>query len=100
MLLELYVAHLIQRRLSVTDVCRASRVPHTTALRWIDVLAAKELVCRKKDPLDARRIFIDLTSSGSNALQHYFEAISNRVWPVESARMGLPLDAPTPAVAM
>ena len=100
MLLELYVAHLLQRRLSVTDVCEASRVSYTTALRWINVLAAEEFVCRKKDPLDGRRMFIDLTSSGSEALQHYFEAISDRVWPAERAGMGVPFDAPTPAVAM
>src|SRR5918993_1365966 len=51
MLLELYVAHLLQRRLSVSDLCIASRVPHTTALRSIQVIFTEELASRRRDPL-------------------------------------------------
>ena len=83
MLLELYVSHLMQRRVSITDLCEASRVPPTTALRWIDGIMAEGLVCRMRDPLDARRVFIDLTSKGQDALQRYFDAVGRRVWPLE-----------------
>lgn len=84
MLLELYLAFLVQRRLSVTDVCGGSRVPPTTALRWIDALKAEDLIVRQRDPFDGRRIFVELTPKGSGALQQYFDAISHRVWPIES----------------
>jgi DNA-binding MarR family transcriptional regulator len=83
MLLELYVAHLLQRRMSITGLCGASRVPATTALRWIDVLQSEDLVLREKDPLDGRRIFVELTVNGSNAIKHYFDAAASRVWPNE-----------------
>ena len=84
MLLELYLAFLMQRRMSVTDLCEGSRAPATTALRWIDALKGEDLVVRRRDPFDGRRIFVELTPKGSDALFQYFEAVTHRVWPVET----------------
>lgn len=85
MLLELYVAHLLQRRMSITELCVASRVPGTTALRWIEVLGLEELVLRKNDPFDGRRVFVELTADASTAIRHYFDAARSRVWPIDVA---------------
>lgn len=38
MLLELFVAHYEQRRVSITDLCAAAGAPTTTGLRHIDAL--------------------------------------------------------------
>lgn len=60
MLLELFIAHEERTNVSVKSLCIASAVPPTTALRWIGNLTAKELVARRPDPLDARRVWIEL----------------------------------------
>lgn len=83
MLLELYAAHLMQRRLAVKDLCVASRVPQTTALRWITVLKSEGLIYARSDPLDARRTFLEFTPEGCVAMMRYFTAIAGRVWPQE-----------------
>lgn len=64
MLLELYCAHLRQYRVSVSGLCIASQVPATTALRWISTLESQNLISRKPDPLDHRRVHIQLTADG------------------------------------
>lgn len=74
-LLELYAAILGQRRVSVSNVCMASSVPATTALRWISHLESKDLVLRKPDPLDGRRVFLSLSESGIAAMEAYFGAV-------------------------
>jgi DNA-binding MarR family transcriptional regulator len=72
MLLDLYLAELEQQRVSVGSLCVASRVPPTTALRWIAALEHEGLADRKPDPLHGRRIFVRLTPAGLAAMQSYF----------------------------
>lgn len=72
-LLDLYAAHLGQRRISITDLCSGARVPTTTALRWLDRLSSDELVERRPDPCDKRRIWIELSAAGVAAMASYFE---------------------------
>ncbi|USI73527.1 helix-turn-helix domain-containing protein [Sphingomonas morindae] len=50
-----------QRSLSVTDACRASGVPMTTALRWIKALETEGFLERQGDRNDARRYLLQLT---------------------------------------
>ncbi len=69
-LLELFLASLYQRRVSVSRACAAARVPPTTALRWLKILEEREWVYRQADPKDARRVFICLTE---RALRHMRE---------------------------
>lgn len=64
-LLDLYVAELRERRVSVSDACLASGVPPTTALRWLALLEEANLVERHKDPHDARRVHLELSESDS-----------------------------------
>ncbi|QIK78860.1 hypothetical protein G7077_08090 [Sphingomonas piscis] len=74
MLLELYSAHLGQRRLSVSSLCGGSGVPPTTALRWITTLEKQRLIARRNDPMDGRRVFVELSFSGVEAMDAYFQA--------------------------
>lgn len=72
MLLELFASELEQRRMTVGSLCVASRVPATTALRWIGALDREGLIEKRCDRLDARRIYVNLSSNGSSAMASYF----------------------------
>jgi DNA-binding MarR family transcriptional regulator len=63
-LLELYAARMESRRLATTDVCMASGVPPTTALRWLVKLEEAKLVQRSHASSDARLTLVDLTDEG------------------------------------
>jgi DNA-binding MarR family transcriptional regulator len=74
MLLELYYAELRHYKVSVSNLCLASQVPATTALRWIKALEGQDLVQRREDHLDARRYYLSLSKGGSSAMWRYFIA--------------------------
>lgn len=71
-LLDLYQAHLVQQRVATSELGRAAAIPPTTTLRWVDKLEQSGLVIRKPDPLDARRMFVELSKKGREAMQSYF----------------------------
>lgn len=71
MLLELYLSDLTGKRLSVSSLCFASNVPPTTALRWIDKLAADGLIERSADPCDRRRTFVALSDDGRERMRRF-----------------------------
>lgn len=72
MLLELLLAEIEQVRLSIGSLCIGSQVPATTALRWIGKLQREGLIVKRCDPLDARRIYVGLSPTGSRAMRAYF----------------------------
>ena len=72
MMLHLFHAELTFRPVTVTRLSLASAVPNTTAIRWINTLVEKGLMIRRADPLDGRRVFVELTPAASNALRSYF----------------------------
>lgn len=76
MMLDLLEAELSHRRVAVTSLCVGSAVPPTTALRWIKTLSAKGLFVRRNDPLDGRRVYVELSSGSSLALRRYFAEIA------------------------
>jgi DNA-binding MarR family transcriptional regulator len=76
MLLDLYLADIVSRRVTVTNLCSASNVPMSTALRWIDALDRRGLIDRTSDQLDARRFFISLSQAGLESLDDYFESLA------------------------
>jgi DNA-binding MarR family transcriptional regulator len=76
MLLDLYAAGLEQRKVSTSELCIASAVPATTALRWIDKLVQMKLVNRQGDHLDGRRIWVSLTPAARITMEAYFDTIS------------------------
>ncbi|MEP9404517.1 hypothetical protein [Sphingomonas sp. VNH70] len=61
MLLDLYVARLRGRRVSVSSLCIAGNIPPTTALRHIADMVENGKINRTPDPGDQRRAFLDLS---------------------------------------
>lgn len=80
-LLELYARELEHRRISVSELCRVSGVPETTAHRWIENLDKEGLIMRRDDQFDRRRVWVSLSPEGSAAMQRYFEALPVRLLP-------------------
>jgi len=78
MILDLFIQMHRKRQISVTSACIASRVPPTTALRWINVLVSRGLVERVSDPTDARRALLQLAQPTLLKLNEYFKAIDDR----------------------
>jgi DNA-binding MarR family transcriptional regulator len=78
MLLELKQAEINQLKVPVSNLCSASGVPATTALRWIAILADRRMIIRKPDPLDGRRVFVSLHPETSELLERYFESAIQR----------------------
>lgn len=75
-LLDLFIAHLLQQRVPVSAACLAARVPATTALRWIKVLEVDGLVVRHPDPRHGRRIYLHLTPTAMHSMRQFAEATS------------------------
>jgi DNA-binding MarR family transcriptional regulator len=75
-LLELYAAKLTDRRLSVTAVCGGADVPATTALRWIRTLECFGHIERRNDPMDGRRVFLELSTIAEKQMNEYFRTVS------------------------
>jgi hypothetical protein len=71
-LLDLLLAEILHRRVSVSSACMAAAVPATTALRWLNLMVRKGLIVRRADPLDGRRIFVELAPDASLSLRRFF----------------------------
>lgn len=74
-LLTLYHAELAQLRVPVTSLCASAEVPSTTALRWISTMTDAQLLTRRPDPMDGRRVFVELTPQASEAMNRYFVSL-------------------------
>ena len=74
-LLELALAEQLQHRVSVTSLCVGSRVPQTTALRWIKHMTDLGWLVRRNDPFDARRSFIELSKDTSERMRAYLLSV-------------------------
>ncbi len=70
-LLDLYVAFVEEKQVSVSSACIGSAAPPTTGLRWLGVLADEGLVVREQDPADQRRVLVRLTDRGVEAMDEY-----------------------------
>lgn len=88
MLLELYTAQLEQKRVSVSSLGIASGVPPTTALRWIAELQKDGFITKSKDPLDARRTFVELSRVGSRAMRDYLASLPASIYPFAGPQAG------------
>ena len=71
-LLELFVADVIDVRLSVTAVGLDVGVAPTTVIRWISVLEGYGLVKRVCDLADKRRSWICMTNKSRSIMGKYF----------------------------
>lgn len=71
-LLELYAAGLAGKNETVSNICIASGVPSTTAIRWIRHLEENGWIFRTDDADDGRRCFLFLTRKAEAAIQRVF----------------------------
>lgn len=78
-LLELLHAEICQKRVTVSSLCIAASIPSTTALRWIAAMTDQGLLRRKPDPLDRRRMFVELTAKASDAMRRYFAHLEGQL---------------------
>ena len=70
-LLDLYIASGTGTLISVSSACIAARVPPTTALRYITLLANRGMIKRRPAPHDSRVIYVSLEGEFRNALRQY-----------------------------
>ena len=59
------------RRQTQTSLGELSGASRSTAMRWIDYLACRDLICREEHPTDRRRNFVALTERGRRLLDLY-----------------------------
>lgn len=78
-LLEMLYAEICQQRVTVSSLCVAASIPSTTALRWIAAMTDLGLLRRKPDPLDRRRMYIELTAKASDAMRRYFAHLEEQL---------------------
>ncbi|MFC4291114.1 hypothetical protein ACFOWX_01665 [Sphingorhabdus arenilitoris] len=74
-LLDLLVARIEGKSVSVSSLCIAAAVPATTALRWITGMTETGLLLRRMDPKDARRVFIELSDDTADKMMKYFDEV-------------------------
>lgn len=72
-LLDLYVARQSGRPISTTGLGLTGGVPQTTMLRHLDKLVRDGFAVRVPDPLDGRRIFVELTAAGIERMEALFD---------------------------
>jgi DNA-binding MarR family transcriptional regulator len=70
MLLDLYIARILEREISVSSLAIASQIPATTALRHIADLEKHGEIRRLADPSDKRRCFVIISDSAFNRMTH------------------------------
>ncbi|WP_019833809.1 winged helix DNA-binding protein [Sphingomonas sp. PR090111-T3T-6A] len=80
-LLDLMGARLGRRSVSASSLCIAAAVPATTALRWIAHMTKQELLVRRPDPRDGRRVFIALSEQAAAVMHNYLAAARRIVAP-------------------
>jgi DNA-binding MarR family transcriptional regulator len=77
MMLELLQAELSHQRVAVSRLCAAAAVPATTGLRWLKTMVDKGLFIRRADPLDGRRVHVELAPETSRLLRLYFAELAS-----------------------
>ncbi len=68
-LLDLYISERKGAMVSISSMCIASKVPSTTALRWLTMIEKRGLIGRRPDDYDRRRSFLFLTDEGRRKIE-------------------------------
>jgi hypothetical protein len=71
-LLDLAASKIEGRRISVTSACLASKVPPTTALRWIGLLEEDGMIVKENDLSDRRRTFLQISDQAMRLIYTYY----------------------------
>ena len=77
-LLDLAASRLEGRSVSVSSLCIAAAVPPTTALRWIRMMTDQQLLERRADRADARRMFVDIADAAFDQVCGWFALVDPR----------------------
>ena len=89
-LLELLLAEIQGRRVSLLRVCTVSEVPETVANRWLNALERQALVVVRRNALNPQDTTVFLSPRGSFALRRYFAEVVEphgfRSGPADTAR--------------
>lgn len=72
-MLDLYVAAVQGRSVSVSSSCIAAGAAPTTGLRWVNQLIREGLVVRTGDRSDGRRSFLTLTPAARAAVERLWD---------------------------
>lgn len=75
MLLYLFVKELEQQRVRILDLCLASGVAKSVALRWIRALESESLLVRCTETRDDNAAWIELSPQGSAAMRGYLKRV-------------------------
>ncbi|WP_327752926.1 hypothetical protein VVT58_15520 [Sphingobium sp. SJ10-10] len=75
-LIDLYISDAVSRPVAVSDACRAARIAPTTGLRWVHVLEGRGYIYRQDDIRDKRRVFLHLTSLGTEKVEAVLDRIA------------------------
>lgn len=87
-LLELDRAERGGRKYAVSDVGIDSRIPHTTALRYLVTLESDGMILREQDPNDRRRTYVKLTAKSRTAIDQSFNETIDHMPPQHVAGFG------------
>ena len=68
-LLDLFVRQHSALDTGVSSACRASFSPVTTALRHIAIMTERNIIVRRFDPRDQRRVYLELTEETKQEIQ-------------------------------
>ena len=73
MLLHLFIQTMRGRRVSVSSLCVAASVPHTTALRWLEALREERLLQRSKEDQDRDLECVEITPKAVQQMRRFIE---------------------------
>ena len=96
MLLDLALAHISQRSLTVSALCAGADASTATALRRIEALEGMGLVERVQDLEDRRRIWVRITGKGGGRPCGALGAVSRQVFKLSCKARRAASDAAPP----
>jgi hypothetical protein len=77
MLLQLYLACLEGKPLTVGELGQLTGIKPTTVNRWLDTLVCRDWIDRHRCEEDARRVWIALSDRGADQMAEYFESLGD-----------------------
>ncbi len=76
MLLDLFLAMLRRKHISISSACIASSVPPTTGLRWLTHMCESGIFIRTGDHTDRRKSYVQLSDATFQQMVTYLDTIA------------------------
>jgi len=77
-LLFLFISQAKGKGAKIGNLSRASRMPVTQALRWLEKLESKQMVFAYRDEDNSDEVFVRLTSEGRSSMTRYLHQVALR----------------------